>query len=89
VHRRDIIDCEAFGNPSHPASSRPSEVSDDNGVQGRGRCRVVVQEPHLPKVLAPCGSPEQDARQLVERADGRSGHRAGGAEKGESPLPLL
>lgn len=57
-------------------------------LQGRGGCRLVIQELHLPKVMTSL-NPEQDARQLVERADGRTGHRIRGPEKGELPLPLL
>ena len=87
VHRRDIIDCEAFGNPPHLVSSRPSQFSADNGAcKAEAGGVVIVRTRFCRRVLASVGL-RAGARQLVEPADGGSDDHAGGPGMAESPLP--
>jgi hypothetical protein len=59
------------------------------GVQGRDGCRFVILEPHLPKVLAPVDRRSRMRVSSWNAPTAGPGIAPGGAEKGESPLPLL
>jgi len=83
----DIIDCEAFGNPSHLVSSRPSQFSADNGACKAEAGGVVIVRTRFCRRFWPLLDPGQGARQLVEPADGGSDDHAGGPGIAESPLP--
>src|SRR6516164_1987766 len=68
-----------------PLTSRPRQLSEDNGGCRPRRVAFCYQEPHLPKVSGLYGAGAGCA-QLVGRADGRFENRAG-VRDGRIALP--
>jgi hypothetical protein len=81
MHLRDIIDCEALGNPSRRRARAGSLRI--IGLRCGSGSRFAIQEPHLPKVLASVG-PERGAPQRLNGPTAGPRIVPRGPEKGES-----